>query len=93
MNQTGTNQLTSLASVRLVCRQYNAKSQYCVHTRVQFIGHPFFVNSKPSIPVTISEAEMQSCFLLELRQLFSVVFCVVTGAHKFYVRLVTKDTP
>jgi len=50
------------------------------------------VTSNRSIPVT-SGAEMQSCTLFEARQLFSVVFCVVTGVHKLYVRLVTNETP
>jgi hypothetical protein len=66
------------------------KSQYCVHTRVQFTGHPLFVPSSRSIP--ISGAEMQSFSLLEVRQLFSV-FCVVTRVHEFDVRLVTNKTP
>jgi hypothetical protein len=61
------------------------KSQYCVHTRVQFIGRPFFVISNRSIPVTISGAEMQSCSLLEVRHFLCV--------RKFDVRLVTNETP
>jgi len=68
------------------------KPQYCVHTRAQFTGHPLFVTSSRSIPVTISGAEMQSFSLLEVRQLFSV-FCVVTCVHEFDVRLVTNETP
>jgi hypothetical protein len=66
------------------------KFQYCVLISVQFTGHPLFVTSSQSIPVTISGAEMQSCSLLEVRQLFCV-FCVVTRVHGFDVRLVTND--
>ena len=43
-----------------------------------------------STQVKIYGAEIQSCFMREVTQLFSVVFFVVTGVHKFDVNLVTN---
>jgi len=38
-------------------------------------------------------AEAQLCFVREAKQLFSVVLCVVTDAHRFEVTLAISETP